>query len=130
MLTFLRRPRHSLVADHDQQRPHSRQRRSGGADDGYPAGARIVLTLVPRGGEPMNAKPATPAPVVTSEALLEALFLPVGIDGVYGRSGAYEAVIEGLGAFITRQRDPRAEVMRFPPVTSRALIEKSGYLKS
>ena len=27
-------------------------------------------------------------------------------------------------------RDPRAEIVRFPPVVSRALIEKSGYLKS
>ena len=58
------------------------------------------------------------------------MFRPTGIDGVYGRSGAYETVIEGLGALITRLRDPRAEVVRFPPVVSRALIEKSGYLKS
>jgi seryl-tRNA synthetase len=64
------------------------------------------------------------------EEIFEAMFRPTGIDGVYGRSGAYEAVIEGLGALITRLRDPRAEIVRFPPVVSRALIEKSGYLKS
>ena len=39
-------------------------------------------------------------------------------------------MIEGLGALITGMRDKRAEVVRFPPVVSRALIEKSGYLKS
>jgi seryl-tRNA synthetase len=69
-------------------------------------------------------------PAASQEAILDALFHPTGVDGVYGRSGAYEAVIEGLGALISRARDPRAEIVRFPPVVSRALIEKSGYLKS
>jgi len=69
-------------------------------------------------------------PAASAEAILEALFHPTGVDGVYGRSGAYEAVVEGLGALINRARDPRAEIVRFPPVVSRALIEKSGYLKS
>jgi seryl-tRNA synthetase len=69
-------------------------------------------------------------PKANAEAILKALFHPTGVDGVYGRSGAYEAVVEGLGALINRARDPRAEVVRFPPVVSRALIEKSGYLKS
>ena len=69
-------------------------------------------------------------PTANAEAILEALFHPTGVDGVYGRSGAYEAVVEGLGALINRARDSRAEVVRFPPVVSRALIEKSGYLKS
>jgi seryl-tRNA synthetase len=39
-------------------------------------------------------------------------------------------MIERLTAWITRQRDPAAEVMRFPPVMSRRQLEKSGYLKS
>src|ERR1700690_2024307 len=69
-------------------------------------------------------------PAATAEAILEALFHPTGIDGVYGRSGAYEAVVEGLGALINHARDPRAQIVPFPPVVSRALIEKSGYLKS
>ena len=69
-------------------------------------------------------------PAASAEAILEALFHPTGVDGVYGRSGAYEAVVDGLGALISRARDPRAEVVRFPPVVSRTLIEKSGYLKS
>ncbi len=69
-------------------------------------------------------------PAASQEAILDALFHPTGVDGVYGRSGAYEAVVEGLGGLISRLRDPRAEIVRFPPVVSRALIEKSGYLKS
>lgn len=60
----------------------------------------------------------------------EALFRRLGVDGVYGRTALYEHVVERLDAFISRQRDPRTEVLRFPPVMSRAQLEKSGYLKS
>src|SRR5271170_2399998 len=67
---------------------------------------------------------------ISSEALLETLFRPMGIDGVYGRTGRYEGVVDALQALISRHRDGRAEILRFPPVVSRALIEKSGYLKS
>jgi seryl-tRNA synthetase len=59
-----------------------------------------------------------------------ALFRRLGIDGVYGRTALYEDVIDRLSALISRQRDPRAEVLRFPPVMSRLQLEKSGYLKS
>jgi seryl-tRNA synthetase len=59
-----------------------------------------------------------------------ALFHPIGVDGVYARTGLYEGMIERLTAWISRQRDPRAEILRFPPVMSRSQLEKSGYLKS
>src|SRR5579863_7651354 len=59
-----------------------------------------------------------------------ALFHPLGVDGVYARTGLYEGMIERVSAWISRQRDPRAEVLRFPPVMSRSQLEKSGYLKS
>ena len=64
------------------------------------------------------------------EELLARLFTPMNVDGVYGRTGAYEEVVEGLGRYISTLRPRGAEVFRFPPVVSRALIEKSGYLKS
>jgi seryl-tRNA synthetase len=64
------------------------------------------------------------------EPIGAALFRPLGVDGVYARTALYEDVVERLAAFITRQRDPRAEVLRFPPVMSRRQLEKSGYLKS
>ncbi len=59
-----------------------------------------------------------------------ALFHRIGVDGVYARTGLYEGMIERLTAWISRQRDPRAEILRFPPVMSRSQLEKSGYLKS
>ena len=62
--------------------------------------------------------------------IAEALFKSMGVDGVYARTALYVHVVEHLEAYITRQRDPRAEIMRFPPVMSRKQLEKSGYLKS
>lgn len=58
------------------------------------------------------------------------LFRPMGVDGVYARTPLYEDVIERLSVFISRQREPATEVLRFPPVMSRHQLEKSGYLKS
>ena len=60
----------------------------------------------------------------------ERLFRPMGVDGVYARTELYAHVVERLEGYITRQRDPKAEIMRFPPVMSRKQLEKSGYLKS
>jgi seryl-tRNA synthetase len=62
--------------------------------------------------------------------ITQTLFRPMGVDGVYARTGLYEHVVDHLGGFITRHREPQAEVMRFPPVMSRDQLEKSGYLKS
>jgi seryl-tRNA synthetase len=64
------------------------------------------------------------------EALKEALFRPTGVDGVYARTGLYEDIVEALAALISRHRPVGAEVLRFPPVMSRAQIERHGYLKS
>jgi len=59
-----------------------------------------------------------------------AIFQRLGVDGVYARTALYEGVMECLAAYVSRQRDAHAEVLRFPPVMSRAQLEKSGYLKS
>lgn len=62
--------------------------------------------------------------------LAAALFRPMDAEGVYARTALYEGVIERLGSLIDAQRDPHAEVLRFPPVMSRRQLEKSGYLDS
>ena len=77
-----------------------------------------------------HAHPGLAKPAASPEAVFDAVFRPTGVDGVYGRSGAYESVVEALAVMISRERDAMAEVVRFPPVASRALIEKAGYLKS
>lgn len=64
------------------------------------------------------------------DAMAQTLFRPMGANGVYARTAAYERVIETLGQLISSYRDPEAEILRFPPVMSRMQLEKSGYLKS
>jgi len=64
------------------------------------------------------------------DRLAETLFHPTGVDGVYGRTGAYESVVEALAALISLHRPAHAEVLRFPPVMSRKHLERHGYLKS
>jgi len=59
-----------------------------------------------------------------------AIFHRIGADGVYARTGLYEAVFDRLSAYVDALRDPAAEILRFPPVMSRAQLERSGYLKS
>jgi seryl-tRNA synthetase len=69
----------------------------------------------------------TPNPV---ESIAHALFRPMGVGGVYARTVLFERVIDGLNALISRYRASDAEIFKFPPVISRAQVEKSGYLKS
>jgi seryl-tRNA synthetase len=74
------------------------------------------------------------APRLESEAPIDALvrelFRPTGVDGVYARTGLYEHVVEAVAGLITRYREPKTEVFRFPPVMSRRVLERSGYLRS
>src|ERR1700728_3909585 len=69
-------------------------------------------------------------PTHSLDSIAESLLLPSGIDGVYARTAVFEQVVDGLGALISRYREPDTEVLRFPPVMSRRQLEKSGYLKS
>ena len=62
--------------------------------------------------------------------IAEGLFRSMGVDGVYARTALYTHVVDRLESYISRQRDPQAEIMRFPPVMSRKQLEKSGYLES
>jgi seryl-tRNA synthetase len=59
------------------------------------------------------------------------ILIPLGEDGVYGRSAVFEAVVEGLTAAALRSgKDQKAEKLRFPPATTFAGLKKSGYLES
>jgi len=62
--------------------------------------------------------------------IARSLFQPLGVEGVYARTALYQDIMDRLGDFVSRERDQRAEVLRFPPVMSRRQLEKSGYLKS
>lgn len=48
------------------------------------------------------------------------LLLPSGVQGVYGLSGHFEAIIEAFERYVTtRGKELKPEVMRFPPVINR-----------
>lgn len=65
------------------------------------------------------------------ELLRHGLLISMGVDGLYGRSGAFEHVIDRINWAFARVGDPdQPEVMRFPPGLGKWQLEKSGYLKS
>jgi len=63
--------------------------------------------------------------------IAEGILFPTGVDGVWGRSGVFERIHDGLEQAITRTGiDQHAEVMRFPPAMAQTVFEKSGYMKN
>ena len=59
------------------------------------------------------------------------LLIETGVDGLYGRSGAFEDALNRVDALATRYGEKDgAEVLRFPPAMSRSTFETSGYLNS
>jgi seryl-tRNA synthetase len=55
----------------------------------------------------------------------------MGVDGLYGRSGDFERVVEGINFAVSAMGDPdKPEVMRFPPGIGKWQMDKSGYPKS
>ena len=65
------------------------------------------------------------------ELLAHGLLISMGVDGLYGRSGAFEAVVEGINRAVGAVGDAdKPEVMRFPPGIGKWQLEQSGYLKS
>ena len=74
--------------------------------------------------------PASPLAQDPLDRLFDAMFRPMAAQGVYARTGAYESVVEGLAGLISSKREAGTEVFRFPPVMSRAHLERHGYLKS
>ncbi|HWA37945.1 MAG TPA: amino acid--[acyl-carrier-protein] ligase [Burkholderiales bacterium] len=65
------------------------------------------------------------------ELVAAGLLIPTGVRGVYGLGGTFEGLIERLDAFVTRSGAPFApEVIRFPPVVSRANYLRTDHLES
>jgi seryl-tRNA synthetase len=81
----------------------------------------------------MNAPLKT---IQSPEAFLNALFddailIKTGVDGLYGRAGVFEDVIDRFEQAVTRMAaDDDATRIHFPPGMPRKNLEKAGYLKS
>ncbi|WP_255450157.1 amino acid--[acyl-carrier-protein] ligase [Skermania sp. ID1734] len=58
------------------------------------------------------------------------LLLPTAVPGLYGRSEAFEDIVEAVDALISRVAPPTATKVRFPPVYPRASFERTDYIVS
>src|SRR6187397_2049805 len=65
------------------------------------------------------------------ELVAAGLLIPLGVPGLYGRSGVFEEIVEHFERFITREGAfARPEVMRFPPIMSREHYLKTGHINN
>jgi seryl-tRNA synthetase len=64
------------------------------------------------------------------QSLFDGLFISAGAPGLYARTETYERIVQALGALITAHRPSDAEALAFPPVMSRAHLERHGYLRN
>lgn len=65
------------------------------------------------------------------ELLTAGLLVKTGVKGLYGRSGAYEAVVSGLNRLIEEAgRDESPEPFAFPPLIARRTYELTDHIRS
>lgn len=65
------------------------------------------------------------------DLLSHGILVDMGVDGLYGRSGVFEDVVERFSQLVAAfGKEDQAEIFRFPPAMNRAQFEASGYLKS
>lgn len=85
--------------------------------------------LLERHTEIVDAQTAAPPYL---HRLIEAgLLVPTGVDGLYGRSAAFEEVVERVDDLIDAWAVGKAvETLRFPPAMSRKVLEESGYWRN
>jgi hypothetical protein len=71
------------------------------------------------------------SPTFLEQLIAAGHLIPMGVDGLYGKSGVFEDILDKLDRLITRYgADQKAEVMRFPPAISQQTFEESEYLKT
>jgi seryl-tRNA synthetase len=57
--------------------------------------------------------------------------IPSGVKGVYGHGAVFECIVQHLDVYVTRAgADQNAEVIRFPPILSRAAYERTDHLET
>ena len=81
-------------------------------------------------GDALRHPPASPAAFGAALAA-EGLLVPMGVPGLYGRSAQLEAIIDGVDRLVLRAGAiDGAQVLRFPPMIPRRVLERSDYLRS
>jgi len=65
------------------------------------------------------------------ELVKNRLIIPVGVQGAFGRGPDFEKVLAGFNAYVSRvAANDGAEVMLFPPIIDRRVLERSDFLDS
>src|SRR6185369_12093610 len=102
-------PRRAVRVDHDLQRPHPFQERVDAAGVQGPALMRYEPADFHRG-------------------LVEhGYVIPSGVNGVWARGSAFEDIVQAFDGFVMREaKDDGAQVLMYPPVLPREVIEKVG----
>ena len=78
-----------------------------------------------------DARIAATRAAYLAELIAAGHLIPSGVPGLYGRSGAFEGVIEHFERYVSRVgADQRAEVMRFPPLLSRATYARTDHVET
>jgi seryl-tRNA synthetase len=58
------------------------------------------------------------------------ILIPSGVDGLYGKNGTFEKIVEGIDKAVTNAGAYQdAEVLRFPPAMTLANLKTSGYMQ-
>lgn len=66
-----------------------------------------------------------------AELISAGILLNSGVDGLYGRSGVYEDIVDGIDRMVVvAGADQQATRLRFPPLMPRPLFARTGYLSS
>lgn len=80
---------------------------------------------------PPEVAPAAPGINFHAALVRDGWLIPTSVPGVPGRSATFERVLAGVERYLeAAAANDGAEVLRFPPVIPRALLERSGYLES
>lgn len=75
-----------------------------------------------------NATKKADVPVYLQKLFAAGLLISTGVNGLYGRSAAFEDVVERVSDMIGAWgADKPVEVLRFPPAMNREVLEQSGY---
>ena len=80
---------------------------------------------------PVAAHAAQPVDLFRADLIRHGHLLPTGVDGLYGRGEVFERAVAAVDALVGRLAEgDRVEVLRFPPVMTRAGFEASGYFRN
>lgn len=77
-------------------------------------------------------RPVTAAQVAFRDRMVEAgVLIPMGVDGLLGKSRQFVEAYNGLDRLLTNTvASENLELLRFPPVVPRPLLERTDYLRS